>query len=349
MSAVAGRRVFSGIQPTGKVHLGNYLGAIDLWVAAQTEHEAIFCIADLHALTIPETVRATLLRAKVRETAAVLLACGIDPARSILFVQSRVSAHAELAWLLSCVTPIGWLERMIQFKTRSADLESVGTGLLAYPVLQAADILLYRADLVPVGDDQRQHIELTRDLARRFHTLFGEVFTLPEALLRPRGARIMGLDDPRAKMSKSLGEVRKRHAIGLVDSPDVISDAIMHAVTDSGREIRPEHVSPGVSNLLTIYELLSGRRHETAQAEFVGKGYTVLKRAVTDLVVTTLAPIRQRYLDLSAQPETLETMLVEAAERARPIAALTLDRVKGLMGLDQKSHVPVPLSDSKEG
>src|SRR5438094_3353172 len=219
---VARRRVFSGIQPTGKLHLGNYIGAISLWVATQAEHEAIFCIADLHALTIPEAARAAHLRAKVRETAAVLVACGIDPARAILFVQSHVPAHTQLAWLLSCVTPVGWLERMIQFKTRSAGLESVGTGLLAYPVLQAADILLYRADLVPVGEDQQQHIELTRDVARRFHTLFGQVFTLPEPMLQPSGARIMGLDDPSAKMSKSRGEPRPRHAIGLVAPPDVI-------------------------------------------------------------------------------------------------------------------------------
>jgi tryptophanyl-tRNA synthetase len=343
------QRVFSGIQPTGRLHLGNYLGAISLWVAAQGEHEAIFCIADLHALTTPEVMRATHLRAKVRETVAVLVACGIDPGRAILFVQSRVGAHAELAWLLTCVTPVGWLERMTQFKTRSADLESVGTGLLAYPVLQAADILLYRADMVPVGEDQRQHVELTRDVARRFHALFGEVFTLPEAMLRPSGARIMGLDDPRAKMSKSLGETRKGHVIGLVDPPDVIRHAIMHAVTDSGSEVRPEHVSPGVTNLLTIYELLSGRRREAVLAGFVGKGYSILKRAVADLVITTLEPIRQRYLDLSAQPDALNAMLAEGAKRARLLAAPTLNQVKQLMGLDEGSYLPFPLSDSKKG
>jgi tryptophanyl-tRNA synthetase len=331
----AKRRVFSGIQPTGQLHLGNYLGAISLWVAAQEEHEVIICIADLHALTTPENVRATQLRAKVRETAAALLACGIDPVRAILFVQSRVGAHAELAWLLSCVTPVGWLERMIQFKTRATALESVGTGLLAYPVLQAADILLYRADLVPVGEDQRQHIELTRDIARRFHVLFGEAFTLPEAMLRPSGARIMGLDDPSAKMSKSLAESRNRHAIGLVDPPDVIRDAIMHAVTDSGREVRSEHASPGVTNLLTIYELLSGRQRQAVQREFDGKGYAVLKLAVADLVVTTLEPIRQRYLDLSAEPERLDALVAEGAERARLVAGPTLNQVKQLIGLGQ--------------
>ena len=332
---MARRRVFSGIQPTGKLHLGNYIGAISLWVAAQAEHEAIFCIADLHALTIPEAARDAHLWAKVRETAAVLLACGIDPGRAILFVQSHVPAHAQLAWLLSCVTPVGWLERMIQFKTRSAALESVGTGLLAYTVLQAADILLYQADLVPVGEDQQQHIELTRDVARRFHTLFGQVFTLPEAMLQPSGARIMGLDDPNTKMSKSRGETRPRHAIGLVDPPDAIRDAVMHAVTDSGREVRPERASPGVTNLLRIYELLSGRRSETVQAEFIGKGYAVLKRAVADLVVTTLEPIRRRYLDIAAEPGRLDVLLDEGAERARPLADATLDRVQQLMGLEE--------------
>jgi tryptophanyl-tRNA synthetase len=224
---------------------------------------------------------------------------------------------------------------MIQFKARSVALESVGTGLLAYPVLQAADILLYRADLVPVGEDQQQHIELTRDVARRFHTLFGQVFTLPEAMLKPSGARIMGLDDPSAKMSKSRGETRPRHAIGLVDPPDAIRDAVMHAVTDSGREVRPERPSPGVTNLLRIYELLSGRRSEAVQAEFMGKGYAVLKRAVADLVVTTLEPIRRRYLDIVAEPGRLEAVLDEGAERARPLADATLARVKQLMGLEE--------------
>lgn len=328
------RRVFSGIQPTGKLHLGNYLGAISLWVGLQAQYETIVCIADLHALTAPESARRANLQAKVRETAAPLLACGIDPERAILFVQSRVGAHAELAWLLNCVTPVGWLERMIQFKTRAATLESVGTGLLAYPVLQAADILLYRADLVPVGEDQRQHIELTRDIARRFHALFGEVFKFPEAMVRPGAARIMGLDDPSAKMSKSVAETRNRHAIGLVDPPDVIRDAIMHAVTDSGREVRPEHASPGVTNLLTIYELLSGRSREVVQAEFIGKGYNTLKHAVADLVVTTLEPIRQKYLDLSGDPETLDAILAAGAERAHPLADPTLHQVRQLMGLD---------------
>ncbi len=327
------RRVFSGVQPTGALHLGNYLGAISLWIAMQAEYEAVFCIADLHALTSPERMHPDHLRSIVRETAALLLACGVDPARAILFVQSQVSAHADLAWLLNTVTPVGWLERMIQFKTRSADLDTVGAGLLTYPVLQAADILLYQTDLVPVGEDQRQHIELTRDIVRRFHGLFGEVFTLPEAMYPPGGPRIMGLHDPGAKMSKSTGRQRRRHAIGLIDAPDDIRVAVMHAVTDSGSEVRPGRLSPGVTNLLTIYQLLTHRSGADVLAEFAGKGYAVLKGAVADVVLSTLDPIRRRYRELAAQPDTIDAVLDGGAARARPLAGATLGRVRRLMGL----------------
>lgn len=337
------RRVFSGIQPSGALHLGNYLGAISLWTAVQAEYEAVFCIVDLHALTSPERVHPDHLRATVREAAAVLLACGVDPARAILFVQSRVSAHAELAWLLNTVTPVGWLERMIQFKTRSAGHDTVGTGLLTYPVLQAADILLYRTDLVPVGEDQRQHIELTRDIVRRFHGLFGEVFALPEALHRPGRPRIMGLDDPGAKMSKTTARQRPRHAIGLIDSPDDIRDAVMHAVTDSASEVRPDRLSPGVSNLLTILQLLTNRSDADILAEFAGKGYAVLKSAVADVVVSTLDPIRRRYHAWSAQTDTLDAVLESGAARARPLADATLGRVRALMGLESAPrHARIP-------
>jgi tryptophanyl-tRNA synthetase len=336
------RRAFSGIQPTGKLHLGNYVAAIRPWMAAHVESEMTLCIADLHALTIAEAARYVRLRANVLETAAILLACGIDPSRATLFVQSDVAAHAELAWLLICVTPVGWLERMIQFKTRAAHLETVGTGVLAYPVLQAADILLYRAHFVPVGEDQEQHVELTREIARRFHALFGHVFTLPFAVIPQSGARLMGLDDPTVKMSKSLAALRPRHAIGLVDPPEEIRDAIMHAVTDSGREVRPEETSPGVSNLLTIYEVLSGYDRAAVNAEFAGKGYVVLKRAVADLTIATLAPIRARYQELSAMPEALDAVLEMGAERARLAAAPTLDRVKLLMGLNGKTTCQAP-------
>lgn len=315
------------------LHLGNYVGAISLWTELQADRETILCIADLHTLTVPGAAQSAHLQERVRETAATLLASGVDPAQTTLFVQSHITAHAELAWLLGCVTPIGWLQRMIQFKTQAATLESVGMGLLAYPVLQASDILLYRADVVPVGEDQQQHIELTREVARRFHSLYGEAFTLPEVMVRPNGARLMGLDDPSVKMSKSIAATRKRHAIGLTDSPETIRDAIMHAVTDPGREVRPESAAPGVSNLLTIYELLSRRDRKEVNAEFAGKGYAILKRAVADVVVQALEPIRTRYLELSAAPEILDGMLANGAERARLIATPTLERVKKLMGL----------------
>jgi tryptophanyl-tRNA synthetase len=329
----APRRVFSGIQPTGKLHLGNYVAAIRPWVAAQNGSEMTLCIADLHALTMPEAARHAPPRSKVRETAAILLACGIDPVAATLFVQSHVAAHAELAWLLLCVTPVGWLERMTQFKTRAAHLETLGTGLLAYPVLQAADILLYRAHFVPVGEDQEQHIELTREIARRFHSLFGPVFTLPYAVVVQNGARLMGLDDPGVKMSKSIAAVRKGHAIGLIDPPDEIRGAVMHAVTDSGREVRPGETSPGVANLLTIYQTLSGLDETAVNAEFAGKRYVILKRAVADLTIAKLAPIRARYHELSGGPEAVDAVLATGAGRARVAAALTLDRVKRLIGL----------------
>lgn len=333
----APRRVFSGIQPTGKLHLGNYVAAIRPWVAAQSGSEMTVCIADLHALTTPEAARHAPPRSNVRETAAMLLACGIDPVCATLFVQSHVAAHAELAWLLLCVTPVGWLERMTQFKTRAAHLETFGTGLLAYPVLQAADILLYRAHFVPVGEDQEQHIELTREIARRFHSLFGHVFTIPYAAVVQNGARLMALDHPGVKMSKSIAAVRKGHAIGLVDPPDEIRDAVMHAVTDSGREVRPGETSPGVTNLLTIYQTLSGLDETAVNAEFAGKRYVILKRALADLAIAKLAPIRARYHELSGHSEAVDAVLATGADRARVAAAPTLDRVKRLMGLSGRT------------
>ena len=297
------QRVFSGIQPTGRLHLGNYIGALSVWAANQARYDNIFCIVDLHALTIPEAIRVETLRAARRELAALLLACGIDPARSALFLQSYVPAHAELAWLLACVTPVGWLERMTQYKSKAAALTTVGAGLLEYPVLQAADILLYQ-------------VSRTRTGAR---------LTIQR--------RIVGLDDPTVKMSKSLAEGRPGHAIALTDSPERIRNAVMGAVTDSGRELRPGELSSGVANLLTIYEALSGRPRPDIEAEFAGQGYSAVKRAVADLVVSTLDPIRRRYLALSADAGYLDRILREGADRVHPIARATLDRVKRLMGL----------------
>jgi tryptophanyl-tRNA synthetase len=273
------------------------------------------------------------LRAKTREVAALYIASGIDPNESAVFVQSHVSAHAELTWILNCVTPLGWLERMTQYKSKAAMAESVGTGLLDYPVLMAADILLYDTNLVPVGEDQKQHIELTRDVAERFNHLFGEVFTIPDAMIREGGARIMGLDDPTAKMSKSLGEQRTGHSIGLLDPPSAIRKAIMRAVTDSGSEVRFENASPGVLNLLSIYQVLSGQSKEQIQAHFEGKGYGTLKREVADIVVASLEPVQKRYAEIMADPQYIETVLTAGADRVRPTANATLARVREAMGL----------------
>lgn len=251
-----------------------------------------------------------------------------------MFVQSHVVAHSELAWILNCITPVGWLERMTQYKSKSGQLDSVGTGLFDYPVLQAADILLYQADLVPVGEDQRQHVELTADIAQRFNHLFGEAFVVPELLMRESGgARIMGFDDPTIKMSKSLGEKKSGHSIAITDTPDAIRKAIMRATTDSGAEFRFDHASPGVKNLLTIYQVLSTQSQEAVEAHFEGKQYSALKHELVDLVTTTLEPIRQRYLDIMANPDHLEQVFAQGAERVRPIATATLKRVHELVGV----------------
>ncbi|MBZ5551571.1 MAG: tryptophan--tRNA ligase [Acidobacteriia bacterium] len=328
------KRVFSGIQPTGKVHLGNYLGAVKHWVENQSKYDSIFCIVDLHALTIPETVKPNNLKRKILEVAALFMACGIDSQQSAIFTQSHISAHAELTWLLNCVTPVGWLERMTQYKSKADRLTSVSTGLFDYPVLQAADILLYRADGVPVGEDQKQHVELARDIAQRFHSLFGEAFVLPEPMIRSAGARIMGLDDPTVKMSKSLGEVKKGHSIGLTDAPEAIRESILRAVTDSGNEVRYDHASAGVRNLLEIFEVISGKTREEIESKFHGKGYNFLKREVADLVIATLQPIQDQYFRLMADPGHLQRILREGADRVRPTAEETLRHVKRLMGLD---------------
>lgn len=322
--------VFSGIQPSGNLHLGNYLGAIQHWAADQDKYDSIFCIVDMHAITVPQDPEE--LRAQTRELAGLLMACGIDPDRSLLFVQSHVTAHAELAWILNCVTPVGWLERMTQYKEKSAKQESVGTGLLDYPVLQAADILLYDTDVVPVGEDQKQHVELTRDIAGRFNHLHGETFALPEAIIPKTGARIMGLDDPRSKMSKSVDA--RYHAIGLLDDPDEIEAAVRRAVTDSGREIvfSDDPEKAGVNNLLTIYQSLTGQAEEEIEEYFAAKGYGALKEEVADAVIEALRPIQRRYRELAEDPATIDNLLEEAAEEARERSAPTLRRAKENIG-----------------
>ncbi|MBZ5537496.1 MAG: tryptophan--tRNA ligase [Acidobacteriia bacterium] len=327
------KRVFSGIQPTGKIHLGNYLGALKHWVENQSQFDNIFCIVDLHAITIPETVKPDEFKRKILEVAALFIACGIDSKQSAIFTQSHISAHAELTWLLNCVTPIGWIERMTQYKSKADRLTTVSAGLLDYPVLQAADILLYKADRVPVGEDQKQHVELTRDIAQRFHSLFGEVFVIPEPMIWSSGARIMGLDDPTIKMSKSLGEQRKGHSIGLTEPPETIRESILRAVTDSGNEVRFAHGSAGVRNLLEIFEVISGKTREEIESHFHGKGYNFLKREVADQVIAALQPIQDQYSRIMADPGHLQQILREGADRVRPMAEETLRRVKRSMGL----------------
>jgi len=326
-------RVFSGVQPTGVLHLGSYVGALRQWVARQDERDNVFCVVDLHALTIPEAVDPQQLKERVRSTAALFFEAGVAPEKSVIFVQSHVREHSELAWLLSCATPLGWLYRMTQFKSKSEGRESVGTGLLVYPVLQAADILLYDTDLVPVGEDQVQHIELTRDVAVRFNNLFGDTFVLPKAEVPEVGARLMGLDDPTVKMSKSIAVERPGHAIQLLDDPDTVRKVVMAAVTDSGRELRFEHASPGVRNLMTIAHVASGRPIAAIEAELEGGGYGTLKKLTVEAVNEMLAPLQRRYREYMDDRAGLDAVLARGAERAREIAGPTLRRAQAAMGV----------------
>ena len=325
------QRVFSGVQPSGGLHIGNYVGALSQWRDILDTHDCTFCIVDLHALTVPENVDPAQLRAKSRELSALYMACGIDPDKATIFIQSEVKAHAELAWVLSCTTPLSWLHKMTQFKSKSEAKESVGTGLLTYPVLQAADILLYDTDVVPVGDDQVQHIELARDIAARFNHMFGETFVVPKHRVRAAGARIMGLDEPTAKMSKSA--TGTGHAIYLLDTPKKVKKAIMRAKTDTGCEYRPDHASPGVKNLLTIFSVITGEPVAAISERFAGQGYGYLKKDLVDAVEATLAPIRAEYARITDDPAELDRILDAGAARARSIATPVLDRAMKHAGL----------------
>lgn len=322
-------RVLSGIQPTGNLHIGNYLGALKNWVRLQHDYECVFCIVDLHAITVYQDPAE--LRGKIEQTAALFLAAGIDPSVSSIVIQSTVPAHAELCWLLTCVTPLGWLERMTQFKDKAAKQESVGDGLLQYPVLMAADILLYQANVVPVGEDQTQHLELTRDLAQRFNSLYGETFVMPVTKLPAVGARIMGLDDPSKKMSKS--ESNAWHALGLLDPPPLIRKKIMRATTDSMPGVDFDNLGPGVANLLTIHQAFTGWSDEQMRAHFAGMRYGELKKTVAEAVVAGLEPVQQRYREITTEPGYLRRILRESAERVSPIANSTVRLVKERMGL----------------
>jgi tryptophanyl-tRNA synthetase len=322
--------VFSGIQPTGAIHIGNYFGAIKQWVSGQDDAENIFCLVNMHALTIPQDP--SVLRRQTIEFAMVLLAAGIDQAKSRLFVQSHVREHGELTWYLSCAASMGQLQRMTQFKEKSeAQRGEARVGLFTYPVLMAADILLYRTTHVPVGDDQKQHVELTRDLAQRFNATYGDVFVLPEPVIPKAGARIMGLDDPTKKMSKSAPG--SYHAIGVLDSPDRIKKAVMSAQTDSGREVRADPARPGITNLLAIYAAATGEGIEAAEAHFAGaRGYGDVKKELVEILVETLRPLRERYAELAADPETVGELLRQGADAVRPIARKTADSAKQAMG-----------------
>ncbi len=324
------KRAFSGIQPTGDIHIGNYLAAIKHWVASQTELESVFCIVDLHAITTPQD--AETLRAKIREVTGLLFAAGIDPKLSTVFVQSHIGAHAELAWILNCFIPMGWMHRMTQFKEKSEDLkDQVSVGLFDYPALMAADILLYETDVVPVGEDQKQHVELTRDIAQRFNSIYGQTFVLPEAFIPKTGARIMGLDDATKKMSKS--EINSGHAINLLDSPDAIRAKVMRATTDSQRGVRFDENRPGLYNLLVIYEIFTGLNRPDIEARFEGKGYADLKRELGEAIVEGLRPLQSRYRELTADTAYIDSLLADGAAKARPLAEKTLTAVKNKVGV----------------
>jgi tryptophanyl-tRNA synthetase len=323
-------RVFSGVQPTGSLHLGNLLGAIRQFVELQSRAECLFCVVDLHALTLPQDPAA--LRAGTLQVAALYLACGIDPRRSVVFVQSHVPAHAELGWILGCLATTGELGRMTQFKDKSRGRESVSLGLFAYPALMAADILLYRSTAVPVGDDQRQHLELARDLALRFNGRFGETFPLPEALIGPVGARVMSLQNPAEKMSKSAPDPQSR--IELLDPPDAIRAKLRRAVTDSGREVRHDRdAKPAISNLLEIFSLVTGRPVADLEAEYGDGGYGRFKADLAEAVVAHLEPIQRRQRELRQAPDALEAALAAGAARAAAMAAPVMRDVRERLGL----------------
>ena len=321
-------RIFSGVQPTNNLHIGNYLGAIRNWVELQKENECIFCVVDLHALTVYQ--KPEVLRQNILNVAKTYLAAGVDPKKSIIFVQSDVKEHAELAWVLNTIAKIGELERMTQFKDKAKQhAENINMGLFGYPVLMAADILLYNTNMVPVGEDQKQHVELTRDLALRFNKLYGETFIVPEPLIRKGGARVMGLDDPSKKMSKSATSAS--NYISLLDDPEVARKKIMRAVTDSGSEVKGGSDKPALENLLTIYSLLSGRAVKDIEKEYAGRGYGDFKKGLADIVVGFLSEFQKKFNAIS--DDEVMKILEAGAKRANKLAAEKMKEVKNKIGL----------------
>jgi tryptophanyl-tRNA synthetase len=322
------KRIFSGAQPTGQLHIGNYLGALKNWVALQAEYESFYCIVNLHAVTLPQDPKT--LRQKTRDLARIYLAAGIEPDVSTVFIQSDVPEHTELTWILSCISRMGELERMTQFKDKGkGNRERAGVGLFTYPVLMAADILLYQTDLVPVGQDQKQHLELTRDLAERFNRDYGEAFRIPEPFIPPVGAKIGSLQEPEKKMSKS--DENLNGSIFLLDDPDTITKKIKRAVTDSGTDIRFDEARPAITNLLTIYHLLTGTPPAECERHFEGKGYGQFKTELAETVVEFLRPFQERVKQYD--DDALDLILRAGSEKARAIAGETLNSVYERMGI----------------
>ncbi|MET0626651.1 MAG: tryptophan--tRNA ligase [Pyrinomonadaceae bacterium] len=322
------KRIFSGAQPTGNLHIGNYLGALRNWVALQHEYESFFCVVDLHAITVPQ--KPAELAAKTREVARIYLAAGVDPSVSTIFVQSDVQEHAELAWVVNCVVRISELERMTQYKEKAKrQRENVSVGLLTYPALMASDILLYQSDLVPVGQDQKQHLELTRDVAERFNRDYGETFRVPDPFIPKVGAKIMALDDPSKKMSKSDENVNGR--VSLLDDPETVRRKFKRAVTDSGTDVRFDETRPAVTNLLSIFQLMTGKTPDEIEAHFAGRGYAQLKSDLAEATIEFLRPFQERMRDIS--DEELSRTLREGADKARAIASETMRAVRERMGI----------------
>jgi len=329
------KRIFSGVQPSGNLTIGNYLGAIKNWIPMQDEFECLYCVVDLHTLTVRQ--KPAELRQRSLSLLALYMACGLDPEKCILFLQSHVSAHSELAWILNCYTYMGELNRMTQFKDKSAKhADNINAGLFAYPVLMAADILLYQTDLVPIGQDQKQHLEITRDIAERFNKVYGETFRIPEPYIPKVGAKIMSLQEPEKKMSKS--DENENAYVLILDSEDAIMRKFKRAVTDSEREIRYDETNkPGVSNLISIYSATTGKTISDIEREFEGKSYGDLKEAVGQSVVETLKPIQQKYNELITNKDYLNNILKENAVKADYMARKTLSKVQRKIGLLPRS------------
>ncbi|CRZ34747.1 tryptophanyl-tRNA synthetase [Herbinix hemicellulosilytica] len=327
------KSLFSGMQATGTLHLGNYLGALKNWLEFEDEYECFYCVVDMHSITVRQDPAE--LRKKARNLLTLYIAAGLDPVKNCLYYQSHVSAHAELAWILNCFTYMGELNRMTQYKDKAAKhAQNINAGLFTYPVLMAADILLFQSDIVPVGEDQKQHLELTRDIAERFNKIYGDVFTIPEPYIKKTGARIMSLQEPTKKMSKS--DENPNASIFLLDDTDTIIRKFKRAVTDSGNEIRYSEDKPGISNLIEIYSIAAGKSIEETEKEFEGKGYGEFKLAVGEAVAQMLKPIQERFAELSKDKEYIDSIIKNNAEKAEYFANKTLRKVQKKIGFPER-------------